>query len=180
MVLSKFIHLAAACQQLNNFATVTQIVVGLQSQHISSLYKTWEGLKPEDKKAWHDLLELVDTRKNWLNMRRAMEKSVVGPRNRGVGCIPFIGTGYNKLLFLILGIFMSDLVHIVSRSLDAGKIDFESLRNRASIIKKTLRMIELAEEYDFHPEPGLGERCLWITALNENMLHRIAGNLEST
>jgi hypothetical protein len=91
MVISKFIRLAVACQRLNNFATVTQIVVGLQSQHVAALYKSWEGLKPEDKKSWHELLELVDASKNWSNMRRAMDRSGVGPRPKGVGCIPFIG-----------------------------------------------------------------------------------------
>jgi hypothetical protein len=72
---------------------------------------------------------------------------------------------------------MSDLVHVASRSLPPGKIDFEGLRLRASVIKKTLRMIELAEEYDFQPEPGVGERCLWLTAFDESMLRRIAVSL---
>ena len=99
MVISKFIRLAVACQRLNNFATVTQIVVGLQSQHVAALHKTWEGLSPEDKKAWHDLLELVDTRKNWLNMRRAMDESSIGPRYKGVGCIPFVGTASPHSLY---------------------------------------------------------------------------------
>jgi hypothetical protein len=73
---------------------------------------------------------------------------------------------------------MSDLVHISSRSLTPGKVDFEGLRLRASIIKKTLRLIELADEYDFQPEDGVGERCLWITAFDESMLRRIAAGLE--
>jgi hypothetical protein len=72
---------------------------------------------------------------------------------------------------------MSDLVHVVSRPLPPRKIDFEGLRLRASVIKKTLRMIELAEEYDFQPEPGVGERCLWLTAFDESMLRRIAVSL---
>jgi hypothetical protein len=73
---------------------------------------------------------------------------------------------------------MSDLVHISSRSVLQGKIDFEGLRLRASIIKKVLRLIELADEYDFQPEDGIAERCLWITAFDESMLRRIAGGLE--
>lgn len=73
---------------------------------------------------------------------------------------------------------MSDLVHIEPRSMAHGKIDFEGLRLRASIIKRTLRMIELADEYDFQPEAGVGERCLWITAFDEAMLRRIATGLE--
>jgi hypothetical protein len=73
---------------------------------------------------------------------------------------------------------MSDLVHITSRPLSPGMIDFEGLRLRASIIKKMLTLIELAEEYDFQPEAGVAERCLWITAFNESMLRRIAAGLE--
>jgi len=73
---------------------------------------------------------------------------------------------------------MSDLVHTTSRALSPSKIDFEGLRLRASIIKRTLRMIELSEEYDFQPEAGVAERCLWITAFDEAMLRRIAAGLE--
>jgi hypothetical protein len=39
-------------------------------------------------------------------------------------------------------------------------------------------MIELADGYDFQPEAGVGERCLWITAFDETMLRRIAAGLE--
>jgi hypothetical protein len=74
---------------------------------------------------------------------------------------------------------MSDLVHICPRSPLNNKIDFEGLRQRASIVKRTLRMIELADEYDIRPEAGVGERCLWITAFDEPMLRRIAASLES-
>jgi len=73
---------------------------------------------------------------------------------------------------------MSDLVHISPRSPTHNRIDFQGLRQRASIVKRTLRMIELAEEYDIRPEAGVGERCLWITAFDEPMLRRIAAGLE--
>lgn len=90
-VVSKFIHIAAACHRLHNYATLTQIVMGLQSNHISALNETWEGLSSKDKKRWQDLQDLVDSRKNWSRMRNEMEKSSVGPRRKGEGCIPFVG-----------------------------------------------------------------------------------------
>ena len=90
-VVSKFLHIAKACQRLHNYATVTQIVMGLQSNHVSALKKTWEGLSSKDMKLWHELQELVDSRKNWSKMRNEMEKSTVGPRRKGEGCIPFVG-----------------------------------------------------------------------------------------
>lgn len=73
---------------------------------------------------------------------------------------------------------MSDLVHIDSRPMVQGMVDFEGLRLRATIIKRALQMIELADEYEFQPEAGVGERCLWITALDEPMLRRVAAGLE--
>jgi hypothetical protein len=73
---------------------------------------------------------------------------------------------------------MSDLVHVTLRSLPSGKVDFEGMRLRASLVRKTLPLIELSEEYDFDPEPGVGERCLWITAFDESMLRRLASGLE--
>jgi hypothetical protein len=178
MVVSKLIHLAVACHRLRNYATLTQIVMGLQSNHVASLNKTWEGLSSEDTKLWRELQELVDSRKNWSKMRNEMDDSIVRPRQKGEGCIPFVGKSITHLPLLITGIFMSDLVHVTSRSMSPGHIDFEGLRLRASIIKKTLRLIELAEQYDFKPEPGVGERCLWITSFDEATLRRIAAGLE--
>ena len=92
LVVSKFIHLAAACQRLHNYATLTQIVMGLQSQHVSTLNKTWEGLSQEDVDLWNNLQDLVDSHKNWSRMRYEMDQSTVGPRRKGEGCIPFVGT----------------------------------------------------------------------------------------
>jgi hypothetical protein len=91
MVVSKLIHLAAACHRLCNYATLTQIVMGLQSNYVSSLSQTWEGLSSDDMKLWQDLQDLVDSRKNWSKMRNEMDKSIVGPRRKGEGCIPFVG-----------------------------------------------------------------------------------------
>lgn len=90
-VLSKFIHIALACHRLRNYATLTQIVMGLQSSHVSTLNKTWGGLSSKDTKLWRDLQELVDSRKNWSKMRNEMDKSSAGPKCKGEGCIPFVG-----------------------------------------------------------------------------------------
>jgi hypothetical protein len=91
LVISKFIHIAAACQRLHNYATLTQIVMGLQSQHVTALTKTWEALNSEDMSLWNDLQNLVDSRKNWSKMRYEMDSSCVGPRSKDEGCIPFVG-----------------------------------------------------------------------------------------
>jgi Gdp/GTP exchange factor required for growth at low temperatures len=91
MVISKFIHVANACRRLANFGTLTQIVVGLQSQHVAGLTSTWEGLSAADKKIWQDLKELVDGGKNWSKMRQEMDAAIFGPRRKGEGCIPFLG-----------------------------------------------------------------------------------------
>ena len=103
-VVSKFIHIAVACHRLHNYATLTQIVMGLQSNHVSTLTKTWEGLSSKDTKRWQDLQDLVDSRKNWSKMRNEMEKSSVGPRRKGEGCIPFVGD--------IIAIKMSNYRHL--------------------------------------------------------------------
>lgn len=95
-VVSKFIHIAVACHRLHNYATLTQIVMGLQSNHVSALNKTWEGLSSKDTKLWHDLQDLVDSRKNWSRMRHEMETSSAGPRRKGDGCIPFVGMSRSR------------------------------------------------------------------------------------
>jgi len=96
-VVSKFIHIAEACRRIHNYATLTQIVMGLQSNHISALKKTWEGLNSEDSKLWKDLQSIVDSRKNWSRMRNEMDRSSAGPRAKGEGCIPFLGNLIDSL-----------------------------------------------------------------------------------
>jgi len=91
MVISKLIHLATACHRLQNYATLAQIVMGLQSNHVSVLKKTWDGLSSQDLKLWQDLQDLMDPRKNYAKMRNEMDKAILGPRQKGQGCIPFIG-----------------------------------------------------------------------------------------
>jgi hypothetical protein len=91
MVISKLIHLAAACHRLQNYATLAQIVMGLQSNHISPLKKTWEGLSSQDLKLWQDLQDLMDPRKNYTKMRNEMDKAILESPRKGRGCIPFIG-----------------------------------------------------------------------------------------
>lgn len=91
MVITKFIHIALACQGLHNYATLTQIVMGLQSKYVSNLVKTWDGLSPGDMKKWQELQELVDARKNWAKIRNEMDRATVEPQGKGEGCIPFMG-----------------------------------------------------------------------------------------
>jgi son of sevenless len=91
MVISKFIHVAAECRRVNNFATLTQIVVGLQSQHVMALRRTWRRLSAKDLGIWQELQDLVDSRKNWAKMRQDMDAACDGIRKKGQGCIPFLG-----------------------------------------------------------------------------------------
>ena len=104
-VVSKFIHIANACHRLHNYATLTQIVMGLQSNHVSTLSKTWEGLSSKDTKLWYDLQDLVDSRKNWSRMRNEMENASAGQRGKGKGCIPFVGIFPTQKTILIFRYF---------------------------------------------------------------------------
>ena len=106
MVVSKLIHLAAACHRLRNYATLTQIVMGLQSHHVASLNKTWAGLSWEDTKMWHELQELVDSRKNWSKMRSEMDDAIIRPQKKGEGCIPFVGKNLESYISKLRNIFV--------------------------------------------------------------------------
>ncbi|RIA87036.1 hypothetical protein C1645_778254 [Glomus cerebriforme] len=115
-VIEKFIRIAQKCLQFSNFATLTQILLGLQSPPVERLRRTWTRIRNEDLRVFKELSEYVSAFGNWKVIREAMRKSIedstilkelikqrksraADARKINTGCIPFLGLYLSDLVF---------------------------------------------------------------------------------
>ncbi|KAI9320924.1 hypothetical protein BX666DRAFT_1251635 [Dichotomocladium elegans] len=120
-VVEKFIRLAQKCKLYCNFATLVQILLGLQSPAVSRLRKTWDKVGSSEKQLLHQLSDFTSPMKNWKHIRDAMtevaEEYGMSPVEVQIelpgtnqhaktkikipfgGCIPFLGIYLSDLVF---------------------------------------------------------------------------------
>ncbi|ORZ18607.1 hypothetical protein BCR42DRAFT_411255 [Absidia repens] len=125
-VVEKFIRLAQKCRMYSNFATLVQILLGLQSPSVSRLKKTWARVGASEQRLLDELSQFTSPMRNWKHIRDNMtmvadeygmsptEVQVEMPGtsssgNKGFkrtrvkipfgGCIPFLGIYLSDLVF---------------------------------------------------------------------------------
>ncbi|ORX62439.1 ras GEF [Hesseltinella vesiculosa] len=122
-VVEKFIRLAQKCQLYSNFATLVQILLGLQSPSVSRLRKTWARVGDSEMRLLDELSEFTSPIKNWKHIRDNMtvvadeygmsptevQVELPGAADRHLnkpkiklpfgGCIPFLGLYLSDLVF---------------------------------------------------------------------------------
>ncbi|ORX99169.1 ras GEF [Basidiobolus meristosporus CBS 931.73] len=189
-VIEKFIRIALKCYQHRNFATVTQLTLGLQNPVVDRLHKTWSRVGLYELRLLADLERFTQPFKNWKHIREAMHvisedwggdggeesafPSETSPNSIG-GCIPFLG------LFLSDLVYNSELPSTVepeslssrsqSQSNDTSRekirlINFHKFRTCAKIIKRVLAFQALAQRYPFQYDPIVYSKCLNLHCLD--------------
>ncbi|KAI8140107.1 hypothetical protein BJV82DRAFT_623945 [Fennellomyces sp. T-0311] len=125
-VIRKFIRLAQKCKMYANFATLLQILLGLQSPAVTRLHSAWAQVGAADMRLLDQLSAFTSPHKNWKNIRDSMTKVAEEYGNRqqfieqplqqqqqqqqqqqpqqddseqGGGCIPFLGIYLSDLVF---------------------------------------------------------------------------------
>lgn len=93
-VISRFIHVAYQCYDMQNFATLMQIILALTSEKLNKLRSTWNKLAPGDILTLKNLENLASPVKNFFNIRLCTNE-IVPSR----GCIPFVGLYLSDLVF---------------------------------------------------------------------------------
>lgn len=93
-IISRFIHVAQNCFQLQNFSTLMQVILALTSEKVQKLRATWKNLPPGDILMLKNLEELSSPIKNFLNLRLCINKMLPSQ-----GCVPFVGLYLSDLIF---------------------------------------------------------------------------------
>ncbi|ORZ25394.1 hypothetical protein BCR42DRAFT_7105 [Absidia repens] len=124
LVIEKFIRLAQKCHMYSNFATLVQILLGLQSSSVSRLRKTWSKVADSEIRLLEQLSAFTSPMKNWKHIRDNMtavaEEYGMSPKEIQIqlpgssdrhelnrtkiklpfgGCIPFLGLYLSDLVF---------------------------------------------------------------------------------
>ncbi|KAA8914512.1 hypothetical protein FN846DRAFT_771072 [Sphaerosporella brunnea] len=165
----KFIHIAAHARQMHNYATMYQITIALLTADIARLRKTWELVSPAELHTFKELEALVQPVRNFHNLRTEMEK-VTGE----TGCIPFVGLFTHDL---ILNAQRPPFLHFTQPNMPS-LVNFERHRMTAAIVKRLLRLIEASHKYTFAAVDGVCERCLWISALDDDEIRGLSKGIE--
>ncbi|KAI8337889.1 hypothetical protein BC941DRAFT_501889 [Chlamydoabsidia padenii] len=119
-VVEKFIRLAQKCRMYSNFATLVQILLGLQSPSVSRLKKTWARVGTSEQRLLDQLSQFTSPMRNWKHIRDNMtmvaDEYGMSPTEVQVempgtnfkrtrvkipfgGCIPFLGIYLSDLVF---------------------------------------------------------------------------------
>ncbi|KAK4223185.1 guanine nucleotide exchange factor LTE1 [Podospora fimiseda] len=170
----KFIHIAAHCRRYRNFATMAQLTIALTSNEIARLHKTLAMVPMSDHKTLQDLETLMSPTRNFYNLRAEMEGGgPLGPAASEMGCIPFVGIYTHDLLYNA-----QKPSEIASSPSTAPLVNFERCRAAAGVVKTLLRLLEASTLYEFEPIEGITERCLWMSALEDEEIRRLGDGLE--
>lgn len=93
-IVSRFIHIAHHCLEMQNFSTLMQIVLALTSEKVAKLKSTWNNLPPGDILTLKNLEEITSPSKNFVKIRLCTNQ--LKPSR---GCIPFVGLYLSDLVF---------------------------------------------------------------------------------
>ncbi|KAJ9657104.1 Guanine nucleotide exchange factor lte1, partial [Coniosporium apollinis] len=161
----KYIHIASHARRLQNFATMSQIVLALSSVDMERLTKTWERVPVHECEMLQDLKALVNPLRNFVSLREAMESA-----NTDLGCIPFIGIYTKDLLYN--GNKPEYIKDQPANSSGERLVNFERHQAAAGIVKSLSRLLEASDNYKFQPVPEIISKCLWMTALTDEEIKR--------
>lgn len=178
-LISRFIHTAYHCLDMQNFATLMQIILALTSERLNKLRSTWNKLAPGDILTLKNLEKLTSPLKNFFNIRLCTNE-IVPSR----GCIPFVGLYLSDLVFNAerpkfakttnaSSASQNDsygTVGDVSRVLadEERMINFSRFRTSVHIVKSLSQSIEWADQYNFEVDDELLRKCLYIKSLDED------------
>jgi GDP/GTP exchange factor required for growth at low temperature len=186
-VMCKLIRIAWKCYHHCNFASLTQIILGLQSPWVERLSKTWSRVGMLEMRMLKDLKAFINPARNFKHLRTAMRDMIVqggmmdlitssGPPRSGAsktsqsllrlsdGCIPFFG------------LFLSDLA--VNDTLPTF-VEPSSPNSAIKLESSTGHLASLADPTAFAHLPPLPEQIQLTPLVNLYKYRIIAVTVKS-
>lgn len=170
VILTKFIRIAQALYEMQNFNTLFSIVLGLNRQPIYRLKQTWEGISKADLAKFQSLQQIVAFGGNRKAYREVLKTAEIGVKP----CVP------------ALGVHLGDLVFFDEGNPDSKVEDghtFINLTKRALMVETISKlMICQTVSYDFYPIECVQQFLYWQVKSNvttsESTLHKLSKQCE--
>ncbi|EDO14713.1 hypothetical protein Kpol_316p6 [Vanderwaltozyma polyspora DSM 70294] len=152
-VIQRYIHVADHCKRMQNYNSMMQIILALNSSTIQKYIETWRLIEPGDLLTWQELKSIPSLDKNHNTVRSLLNS--VDPLK---GCIPFIV------------VYLSDL------SLNSEKrdwiienqiVNYNKHDTGVQIVKNFIQRVQWSKFYDFDVDHELLSKCVYISALSK-------------
>lgn len=157
--IQRFIHVAEHCRKFQNYNTLMQIVLALNSVVVQQFIEAWRLIEPGDLLVWEELKKIPSLDRNYLTIRKLLNN--VDPLK---GCIPFIV------------VYLSDL------SLNAQKktwieqnkiINYNKFDTSVQIVKHFIQRVQWCKNYQIEVDHELLSKCIYLTTLPQDELQQL-------
>ncbi|AGO12844.1 AaceriACR292Wp [[Ashbya] aceris (nom. inval.)] len=150
--IQRLIHVAEHCRIFQNYNTVMEIVLALNSVVVQKFTSSWRLIEPADMLTWEHLKSIPSLDRNYYNVRNLLNS--IDPIK---GCIPF------------LVVYLSDLAlnsekrdWIVPNEI----VNYNKFQTNVQIVKNFIQRVQWARFYDIRPDENLLSKCVYISALS--------------
>ena len=180
LTITRFIQLAIKCREYQNYGTLFQIMLALNSDVMKELKSTWIRIDPLTILKFKELKDLTSPINNFKNYRDEIEK--IKPSK---GFIPFLPLSLSDLtMYSEMPTIISSNNGDLSTELDSldgfgsesvinyELVNFEKFTITGETVKKTLRHIEWSKFYNFEKNDEVISKCLYISSLSEEDMEK--------
>lgn len=162
----RFLHIANHCSEMQNYNTLMQIVLALNSNAVQKFKEAWRLIDPSDLLLWERLKKLTSLHNNYSAIRNLLNS--LDPIK---GCVPF------------LVVYLSDL------SLNAEKndwiqetpkrpqrlVNFGKYRTNVRVVKSFVQRVQWAKFYRIKVDHELLSKCVYLTCLTPREIDILLG-----
>ena len=159
-VIQRFIHIADHCKTFQNYNTLMEIVLALNSNVVQKMISSWRLVEPGDLLVWEDLKNIPSLSNNYQRIRTYLNN--LDPLK---GCIPFIV------------VYLSDLaLNSQKRTwIKEGKIvNYNKFDTNVQIVKHFIQRVQWSKYYDIEVDHELLSKCVYISTLSPEEIEKLA------
>ncbi|CCF60419.1 hypothetical protein KAFR_0K00640 [Kazachstania africana CBS 2517] len=158
--IQRFIHVAEHCRKFQNYNTLMEIVLALNSVTVQKLVNAWRLIEPGDLLTWEELKKISCLDNNYATIRDLLNS--VDPL---VGCIPFVA------------VYLSDLSLNSEKKdwIEDGKIiNYSKFDTNVQVVKHFIQRVQWAKFYNFTVDHELLSKCVYISALSPEEIKELS------
>ncbi|GAV48808.1 hypothetical protein ZYGR_0N02130 [Zygosaccharomyces rouxii] len=161
--IQRFIHVADHCRSFQNYNTLMEIVLALNSTTVQKCIEAWRLIEPGDLITWGELKKMPSLDKNYSYIRKLLNN--IDPIK---GCAPFIV------------VYLSDLtLNNEKRTWIEEKqvVNYNKFETNVQIVKNFIQRVQWSKFYNFPVDHELLSKCVYLTALSHDEITQIINKL---